>query len=159
MYTIKVDTELFDLLADEYGGMIEVLCRASEKLSSAADILSEIYGFGIEETADLVSIEAMFAEEIGENILMLCRKTEQVSEIYRMTDDKVTKDIEALPVLIHGNISSIGRYSDIVGSITVAGSDWHKVSESALLCNNTVMHEDWIIQLIVKNRYGGKHYE
>ncbi|MDE7194620.1 MAG: hypothetical protein K2O14_11715 [Oscillospiraceae bacterium] len=155
MYRIKVDTALLDGIAKEYNNISESLFYEYESVVSAVRITGEFSGFDIEALAELLYKEAVDIKSVGEDILCLRRKTERISEIYRNAERNIERDVNALPVLIHGNISAVGDASEIMNSVVSDNNISGGISESALLCDNTVMHEDWLIKLIAKNKFGG----
>lgn len=155
MYKIKVDTALFDGIAQEYGNIYEILYDAYGSVVFAAEIIEEFCGFGIETLTEQLYEEAANIKSVGEEIYDLRRKTEYISEIYRNAENNVEHDVGRLPVLIHGNISVVGSASEIMNNIASDNMLPDRITESALLCDNTVMHEDWLIKLIAKNKFGG----
>lgn len=155
MYRIKVNTALLDGIAKEYNNISESLFYAYESAVSAAGIIDEFSGFDIEALAELLYKEADDIKAVGEETLYLRRKTERISEIYCNAENNVERDVSNLPVLIHGNISAVGGTSEIMNNIVSDNIISGNVSESSLLCDNTVMHEDWLIKLIAKNKFGG----
>lgn len=155
MYRIKVDTALLDGIAREYNNISESLFYAYESAVSAAGIIDEFSGFGIETLAELLHKEAVDIKAVSEEFLCLRHKTERISEIYRNAENNIERDVGNLPVLIHGNISTVGGISKIMNNILPDDMIPDSISESTLLCDNTVMHEDWLIKLIAKNKFGG----
>ena len=155
MYKIKVDTALLDGIAKDYISISECLFYAYESAISAVGIIGEFNGFGIEALAEHLYKEAADIKAVGEEISYLRRKTEHISEIYSNAENNVEHDVDNLPVLIHGNISAVGDTSKIMNNIVFDNIVSGNISESTLLCNNTVMHEDWLIKLIAKNKFGG----
>lgn len=155
MYRIKIDTALLDGIAREYNNISESLFYAYESAVSAAGIIDEFSGFGIETLAELLHKETVDIKAVGEETLCLRHKTERISEIYRNAENNVERDVGNLPVLIHGNISTVGGISEIMNNILPDDMIPDSISESTLLCDNTVMHEDWLIKLIAKNKFGG----
>jgi len=155
MYKIKVDTALLDGIAKDYSNISECLFYAYESAISAVGIIGKFNGFGIEALAEHLYKEAADIKSVGEEIFYLRRKTERISEIYSNSENNIDHDVDNLPVLIHGNISVVGDTSKIMNNIVSDNIISGYVSESALLCDNTVMHEDWLIKLIAKNKFGG----
>lgn len=155
MYKIKVDTALLDGIAKEYNNISEGLFYAYEAAISAVRIIGEFSGFDIEALAGQLYKEAADIKAVGEETFYLRRKTERISEIYRNAENNVESDVDNLPVLIHGNISTVCNMSKIMNNIVSDNIISDNVSESALLFDNTVMHEDWLIKLIAKNKFGG----
>lgn len=155
MYKIKVDTALLDGIAKEYNNISEGLFYAYEVAISAVRIIGEFSGFDIEALAEQLYKEAADIKAVGEETFYLRRKTERISEIYSNAENNIESDVNNLPVLIHGNISTVCNMSEIMSNIVSDNIISDNVSESALLCDNTVMHEDWLIKLIAKNKFGG----
>lgn len=155
MYRIKVDTALLDGIAKEYNNISESLFYAYESAVSAVGIIGKFNGFGIEALAEHLYKEAADIKAVGEEIFYLRRKTERISEIYSNSENNIERNVSNLPVLIHGNISTVGGTSEIMYNIVSDNIISDYVSESSLLCDNTVMHEDWLIKLIAKNKFGG----
>lgn len=155
MYSIKVDTALLDGIAKEYKNISEGLFYLYETTMSTVGIIGEFKGFDIEFLAELLYKEAGEIKDIGEKTLCLKRKTERISEIYQNAENNIERDVGNLPVLIHGNISSVGDVSEIMNNIISDNLISESISESALICDSTVMHEDWLIKLIAKNKFGG----
>lgn len=155
MYKIKVDTALLDGIAKDYSNISECLFYAYESAISAVEIIGKSNGFNIETLAEQLYKEAADIKAVGEKIFYLRCKTERISEIYSNAENNIEYDVDNLPVLIHGNISAVGDTSEIMNNIVSGNIISGDVSESALLCSNTVMHEDWLIELIVKNKFGG----
>ena len=155
MYKIKVDTALLDGIAKEFNNISEGLFYAYESAISAVRIIGEFNGFGIEALAEHLYKETADIKASGEEVFYLQRKTERISEIYSNVENNVEHDVDNLPVLIHGNISAVGDTSEIMNNIVFDNIASGNISESALLCDNTVMHEDWLIKLIAKNKFGG----
>ncbi len=155
MYKIKVDTALLDGIAKEFNNISESLFYAYESAISAVEIIGEFTGFDIEALTEQLYKEAADIKAVGEEIFYLRRKTEHIREIYSNAENNVEHDVDNLPVLIHGNISAVDDTSEIMNNIVVDNIVLGNVSESALLCDNTVMHEDWLIKLIAKNKFGG----
>lgn len=155
MYRIKVDTALLDGIAKEYNNISESLFYAYESAVSAAGIIDKFSGFDIEALAELLYKEVADIKAVGEEIFYLRRKTERISEIYCNAENNIERDVSNLPVLIHGNISAVGDASEIMNNIVSDNIISDNVSESSLLCENTVMHEDWLIKLTAKNKFGG----
>lgn len=155
MYKIKVDTNLLDGIAKEYSGISENLYCAYESVKTAADIVAEFKGFNIDILTEQLYSEARNLKSIGETASDIRRKTECISEIYSNAENTVERDVNNLPILVHNNISVVGNPAEVFTE-TITDNDVSKnVSESALICDNTVMHEDWLIKLIAKNKYGG----
>ncbi len=155
MYKIKVDTALLDGIAQEYSNIYEVLYNAHGSVAFAAGIIEGFSGFGIETLTEQLYEEAVKIKTVGEETYNLRRKTEYISEIYSNAENNVKHDVDNLPVLIHGNISVVGSASEIINDTVSDNMLPDKITESALLCDNTVMHEDWLIKLIAKNKFGG----
>lgn len=155
MCRIKVDTALLDGIANEYNNISENLFYLYETTMSAVGIIGEFKGFDIELLAELLYKEAGEIKDIGEETLCLRRKTERISEIYQNAENNIERDVDNLPVLIHGNISSVGDTSEIMNNIVSDNIMSGNVSKSSLLCDNTVLHENWLIKLIAKNKFGG----
>lgn len=153
MYVIKVDTEFLKSICGEYKNTVESICYASEKIKAAADILSAFNGFNIEDPAESLYREAQLCEKIGEDIIDLTHKTKHIIDIYDRAEEKIKSGVDKLPVLIHGNIVHKHRTSEILCKIS--GAAYENIEESSLLYDNTVMHEDWLIKLIAKNKFGG----
>lgn len=152
MYTIKFSTELSEYLIQEYGFAAEKLSLASKLTAEASAILSDERGFDTEEIAKLLKSESKLTADLGEEIISLKGKTEKINEIYCKAEKKIERNIADLPVLIHGNIAIAGKVSDHMQQADV--SSFHDCTESALLCDNTAVHEDWLLRLIVKDKYG-----
>lgn len=155
MYRIKVDTALLDGIANEYNNISESLFYLYETAVSAVGIIGEFKGFDIEALAEILYKEAADIKSVGEEVLCLRRKTEHISEIYRNAENNIERDVGNLPVLIHGNISAVGGISEIMNNILPDDMIPDSISESTLICDNTVMHEDWLIKLIAKSKFGG----
>lgn len=155
MYKIKVDTALLDGIAAEYSNISEKLFYAYESAISAVGIIGEFKGFGIELLAEQLYNEASNIKSAGEKTFYLRHKTERISEIYKNAENNIEHNINNLPVLIHGNISAVGNTSEIMNNIVFDNIMSDNIIESALLFDNTVMHEDWLIKLIAKNKFGG----
>lgn len=155
MYRIKVDTDLLDGIANKYNNISESLFYLYETAVSAIAIIGEFKGFDIEALAEILYKEAADIKSAGEEVICLRRKTERISKIYRNAENNIERDVDNLPVLIHGNISAVGGTSEIMNNIISDNIISDNVSESSLLCGNTVMHEDWLIKLIAKNKFGG----
>lgn len=155
MYKIKVDTALLDGIAKEFNNISEGLFYAYESAIFAVGIIGEFTGFDIEALAEQLYKEAADIKAVGEKTFYLRRKTECISNIYSNAENNVEHDVDNLPVLIHGNMSAVGDTSEIMNNIVFDNIVSGNISESALLCDNTVMHEDWLIKLIAKNKFGG----
>lgn len=155
MYNIKVDTALLDGIAKEFNNISEGLFYAYESAISTVGIIGEFNGFSIEALAEQLYGEAADIKSVGEEIFYLRRKTERISEIYSNAENNIEHDVDNLPVLIHGNISAVGDTSKIMNNIVFDNIASDNISESSLLCDNTVMHEDWLIKLIAKNKFEG----
>lgn len=155
MYTIKVDTSLLDEIAREYDSISECLFYAFESVKAAANIIDEFKGFGIELIAEQLYDEVINIRSVGEKAAEMRRKTERISSIYGNAESAVEQDVNNLPVLVHNNIAVVRNASEIINNIFTDNDISHNVTESALLCDNTVMHEDWLIKLIAKNKFGG----
>ncbi|MCX4374920.1 MAG: hypothetical protein OSJ61_01985 [Lachnospiraceae bacterium] len=155
MYRIKVDTALLDGIAKEYNNISDGLFYEYESAVSAVEIIGEFSGFDIEALAELLYKEAADIKAVGEETLYLRCKTERIIEIYRNVENDIERDVSNLPVLIHGNISAVGDASEIMNNIVSDNIISGNTSESALLCDNTVMHEDWLIKLVAKSKFGG----
>lgn len=153
MYVIKVDTEFLKGICGEYKNTIENMCYASEEIKAAADSLSAFNGFGIEEAAEKLYREAQLCEKLGEKAIDLTHKTKHIIDIYERAEEKIKGGIDKLPVPIHGNIAEKRSASEILCKIS--GAEYENIEESSLLYDNTVMHEDWLIKLIAKNKFGG----
>ncbi|MCM1060274.1 MAG: hypothetical protein NC452_08260 [Eubacterium sp.] len=155
MHKIRVDTALLDGIAPEYGNISEALFYAYKSAKSAAEIIGEFNGFNIELLAEQLFREAEEIKSVGNETLAFRGKTKRASEIYSNAEKNIERDINNLPVLIHGNISAIGGKSEVMNYIISEKNISENISESALICGNTVVHEDWLIKLIAKNKFGG----
>lgn len=153
MFVIKADTDFIDCIAIELRNELELLGDAVEKMYRVSYLMQEQEGFGAEEITEEISDEIKRLEKLGGNILQLANKAETAGDIYRQAENKVRKDVDRLPVLMHGNIAVKDKVSNYC--ITPQRISDNEVSENSLLCDNTVMHEDWLIKLIAKKYYGG----
>lgn len=154
MYTIKFDSNALDEVINEYKKIIENIIYFSNELYKAADAASNICGFGIEEITSELFKEIRSIEQTVEKISTISGISYKIIEIYEQTEHKIKKDIYDLPILIHGNISAKAVPKEIFRDITYIDNKI-EYAENALLYDNTVMHEDWLIKLIAKNKFGG----
>lgn len=154
MYVINVNTDLLESISGDYKDMIGNICFVSEEIKAAIKLIDGVKGFNIEELTERLCHESSETEKIGERIIDLRHKTYRIIAIYRQADEKVKRNIDKLPVLIHGNISVRNSVSDVFGDSQYSAAEG-PVEKSELLYGNTVMHEDWLIKLIVKNKFGG----
>lgn len=153
MLVIKADTEFIKSIAIELRNELEALGNMVEKLYKTSNCIQEQEGFGANRLAEEISAEIKRIERVGSDISQLANKAEIASDIYRQAENKVRKDVERLPVLMHGNIAVKDKVSDyFITSQRVLDSE---ISDNSLLCDNAVMHEDWLIKLIAKKYYGG----
>lgn len=153
-YTIKFDPNVLDEVINEYKKIIENVLYFSNELYKTADTASNICGFGIEEITSELFKEIRLIEQAAERISTISGISYKIIEIYEQAEHKIKKDIYDLPILIHGNISATVAPKEIFSGITYTDSKFEYV-ENALLYDNTVMHEDWLIKLIAKNKFGG----
>lgn len=153
MYVIRVDTGFLNSICGEYKNTVESICYALEEIKAAADILSAFNGFNIEDSAEILYREAQLCEKIGEDIIDLTHKTKHIIDIYDRAEEKIKSGVDKLPVPIHGNIAEKRNLSEII--CKTGGAAYENIEESSLLYDNTVMHEDWLIKLIAKNKFGG----
>ena len=154
MYTIKFDSNTLDEVFNEYKKIIENVLYFSNELYKAADTAKNICGFGIEEITSELFKEIGSIEQTAEKISKISGISYKIIEIYEQAEHKIRHDISDLPILIHGNISAKAAPKEIFGDVTYIDNKI-EYAENALLYDNTVMHEDWLIKLIAKNKFGG----
>ena len=139
MYTIKFDTELAGELTGIYGRSIDNFCGMLSELSAAMKLIETARGFGIEDIAYRIYEETKKTEGICEEFITLCRKTEQVCEIYQMADRSIKNRI-------------LGMFPD--GRTAFSAGNLYRMSEGPLICDNAVVHEDWLIGLAAEDAFG-----
>lgn len=155
MYRININTELLNSLSEKYDKMVYDMCEAAEKLRFATDHIDELAGFDIESSAEMLRRESAEAEELGKKLIELTHKTNHAAEIYSGAEKNIEKDIDELPILIHGSISRKCRAAEIFKNEHYDLGVNLEINESSIICDNAVMHEDWVIKLIAENKYGG----
>lgn len=139
MYTIKFDTEFVGELTGIYGRSIDNFYGMLPELSAAMRSIDTARGFGIEDIAYLIYEETKKIEGICDELITLCRKTEQVCEIYQMADRRIKNRI--LEIL-----------SD--DRTLFSADNLYRLSEGPLICDNAVVHEDWLIGLAAEDAFG-----
>ncbi len=152
MYIIRFNRYLAEHLARECLQTAEYICDISEQLKTCADSIEYMSGFGIQNITGEIRREAKMAECVAGDMLELKGKTEHIIGIYEEAESRVHMLIDKLPALTHGSIS---ESTSAVMTETVGITADINVTESMLLCDNTVMHEDWLTVLIAKNKFGG----
>lgn len=155
MYRININTELLNSLSGKYDNIVYDMCEAAEKLRFAANHIDELAGFDIESSAEILRQESTAAEELGKKFIELIHKTNHAAEIYSDAEKNIEKDIDDLPILIHGSISRKCRAAEIYENEHYDLGVDLEINESSIICDNAVMHEDWVIKLIAENKYGG----
>lgn len=155
MYTIKFNAELADIIIKQYGEISDALRESCGRLTCSVNILGELKGFYAENITLEINNELELVGETIQHLYELSQKTVLFSEIFCRAEKKIRSDIDRLPVLIHGNISSRGSRADTAQNVSIPQNACVSVNENSSLCNNTVMYEDWLIGLAAENIYGG----
>ena len=155
MYRININTELLNSLSEKYDKMVYDMCEAAEKLRFATNFIDNLEGFDIELSAEMLHQEAAEAEKFGKKLIGLIHKTNHAIEIYSNVEKNIEKDIDDLPILIHGSISRKCRAAEIFENEHYDLGANLEINESSIICDNAVMHEDWVIKLIAENKCGG----
>lgn len=152
MYTIKVSNSLFGYISDELRLSVETLAGVYEDEMKAVGLIGDCRGFGITNIADDISEEIKRLEMLADDIQTARNKSERTAAIYAEAEKRAERLINALPVLIHDSISENGGRSSY---FKVGGRSEVKMSESAAVSDNAVMHEDWLAKLIITEKFGG----
>lgn len=152
MYTIKVSNSLFGYISDELRLSVETLAGVYEDAMKALRLIEGCCGFEIANIADEISEEIKRLEMLADNIQTVRNKSERAAGIYAEAEKRAERLIDALPVLIHDSISGNGGRPSY---FKVGGRSAVKMSESAAVSDNAVMHEDWLAKLIITEKFGG----
>ncbi len=155
MYNIKVDPELLLYFSDELRNTAEQLICAYRKELEAVKMLDGCSGFEAELLAEEILRETARLEKLTEDILALRGRAEHAADIYERAVRKVTELISGLPVLIHGNISDRGKRSTALYVCGTAAVPRSILSDCPLICGNVIMHENWLLSLIISKKFGG----
>lgn len=152
MYTIKVSNSLFGYISDELRLSVETLAGVYEDEMKAVGLIGDCRGFEITNIADDISEEIKRLEMLADDIQTARNKSERAAAIYAEAEKRAERLISALPALIHDSISGNGGRPSY---FKVGGRSAVKMSESAAVSDNAVMHEDWLAKLIITEKFGG----
>lgn len=152
MYNIRFNGYLTEYIFGRCRAEAECLWEISENIKGCAHSMDNLSGFGIEDIICDIHREAVYTEHIADDMLKAGSVIRQITGIYEQADVRVRELAEELPAAQYGSIS--GSVSHVMAEPVMITPDIKAVC-SLLLCDNTVVHEDWLTVLMAENKFGG----